>query len=92
MDNLLIAFECIHAIPRTNGEEFCAYKLDLSKTYQRVDWGFLKRLMEHRAFGQPLTSSSRLLCGSYSHVVSGMVRPRAFALYQLSHCPICSHG
>jgi hypothetical protein len=36
-DNTLIVFECIHAIQRTNGEEFCAYKLDLSKVYDRVD-------------------------------------------------------
>lgn len=49
-DNALIAFECIHAIQRTNGEEFCAYKLDLSKAYDRVDWGFLKRLMEKLGF------------------------------------------
>ena len=42
MDNALIAFECVHAIQRNVGEEFCAYKLDLSKAYDRVDWGFLK--------------------------------------------------
>jgi hypothetical protein len=39
-DNALIAFECIHTIQRTNGEEFCAYKLDLSKVYDRVYWDF----------------------------------------------------
>jgi hypothetical protein len=48
--NALIAFECIHAIQRTNGEEFCAYKLDLSKAYDRVDWRFLKKLMEKLGF------------------------------------------
>jgi hypothetical protein len=46
IDNALIAFECIHAIQRNYGEEFCANKLDLSKAYDRVDWGFLKSLME----------------------------------------------
>ena len=45
MDNALIAFECTRAIQRTNGEEFCAYKMDLSKAYDRVDWGFFKRSM-----------------------------------------------
>jgi hypothetical protein len=45
-DNALIAFECIHAIQRNYGEEFCGNKLDLSKAYDRVDWGFLKSLME----------------------------------------------
>jgi hypothetical protein len=38
-DNALIAFECAYAIQRTPGrkEDFCAYKLDLSKAYDRVD-------------------------------------------------------
>ena len=49
-DNALIAFECIHAIQKTNGEEFYAYKLDLSKAYDHVDWGFLKRLLEKLGF------------------------------------------
>jgi len=50
-DNALIAFECIHAIQRTDWEEFCVYKLDLSKAYDRVDWGFFKKkLMEKQAF------------------------------------------
>ena len=39
-DNALIAFECIHSINQgnTNAQQFCAYKLDLSKAYDRVDW------------------------------------------------------
>jgi hypothetical protein len=43
-DNALIAFECFHAIHRSkNGEHsFCAYKLDLTKAYDRVDWDFLE--------------------------------------------------
>lgn len=38
-DNALIAFECLHAINSNDDErgEFCAYKLDLSKAYDRVD-------------------------------------------------------
>jgi hypothetical protein len=43
-DNAIIAFECTHEIQKLNGRrgDFCAYKLDLSKTYDRVDWDFLK--------------------------------------------------
>jgi hypothetical protein len=38
-DNALIAFECVHEIQKTNSRrgDLCAYKLDLSKAYDRVD-------------------------------------------------------
>lgn len=38
-DNALIAFECIHTINSCTADRgnFCAYKLDLSKAYDRVD-------------------------------------------------------
>jgi hypothetical protein len=63
-DNAIIAFECVHAIHRGFGNrgDYYAYKLDLSKSYNRVDWldlsksynrvdwGFLKSLMEKLAF------------------------------------------
>ena len=41
-DNALIAFECLHAIQSSTSAStnFCAYKLDLSKAYDRVDWSF----------------------------------------------------
>jgi hypothetical protein len=43
-DNALVAFECIHFIEQNKNIEknLCAYKLDLSKAYDRVDWDFLK--------------------------------------------------
>lgn len=43
----LIAFECLHAINSSTDERnrFCAYKLDLSKAYDRVDWSFLKNVL-----------------------------------------------
>jgi hypothetical protein len=43
-DNALIAFECFHAIHRARkgDDQFCAYKLDLTKAYDRVDWEFLE--------------------------------------------------
>jgi hypothetical protein len=51
-DNALIAFECFHAIHRSkNGDEsFCAYKLDLSKAYDRVDWEFLEGVLIKMGF------------------------------------------
>jgi hypothetical protein len=52
MDNALVAFECLHFIEHnTNTEKnFCAYKLDLSKAYERVDWDFLKKVMQRLGF------------------------------------------
>lgn len=46
-DNALIAFECMHTINSSNDarSEFCAYKLDLSNAYDRVDWSFLNRVL-----------------------------------------------
>ncbi|KAK1629097.1 hypothetical protein QYE76_003412 [Lolium multiflorum] len=43
-DNALVAFECIHTIQHARDKKgtFCAYKLDLSKAYGRVDWAFLE--------------------------------------------------
>jgi hypothetical protein len=51
-DNALIAFECFHAIQRNKkpDDSYCAYKLDLSKAYDRVDWGFLKGLLTKWGF------------------------------------------
>jgi hypothetical protein len=51
-DNALIAFECLHFIEQNKDDDknFCAYKLDLSKAYDRVDWGYLRRSMERMGF------------------------------------------
>jgi hypothetical protein len=46
-DNVLVAFECLHVI-NSNADErssFCAYKLDLSKAYDRVEWCFLNNVL-----------------------------------------------
>ena len=46
-DNALVAFECIHYIQKEKdpNKSFCAYKLDLSKAYDKVDWIFLERMI-----------------------------------------------
>ncbi|EEC84864.1 hypothetical protein OsI_31997 [Oryza sativa Indica Group] len=51
-DNALLAFECFHSIQRNKspGKAACAYKLDLSKAYDRVDWSFLEQAMYKLGF------------------------------------------
>ena len=46
-DNVLVAFECFHAIKKkTHGSNgYCAVKLDTNKVYDRVEWGFLEAIM-----------------------------------------------
>jgi hypothetical protein len=51
-DNALVAFECFHYIQRNKklANDFCAYKLDLSKAYDRVDWNYLKGALLRMGF------------------------------------------
>jgi hypothetical protein len=51
-DNALIAFECIHAIQTGPAacRKFCAYKLDMAKAYDCVDWRFLEGVLAKLGF------------------------------------------
>uniref|UniRef100_A0A8R7VH72 Reverse transcriptase domain-containing protein n=1 Tax=Triticum urartu TaxID=4572 RepID=A0A8R7VH72_TRIUA len=51
-DNSIIAFECIHHIQslKNTSRAACAYKLDLSKAYDRVDWDFLEKALSRWGF------------------------------------------
>lgn len=51
-DNALLAFECFHYIQKNRkaNKAACAYKLDLSKAYDKVDWHFLEMAMNRLGF------------------------------------------
>jgi hypothetical protein len=53
-DNALIAFECINTIQKSNDKKgkFCAYKLDLAKAYDRVDWTYLEGMLLKLGFAK----------------------------------------
>ena len=47
-DNILVAFEIIHYLNNKweGKESFMAVKLDMSKAFDRVEWGFIEAVME----------------------------------------------
>lgn len=46
-DNILIAYELLHALKSSNkcSEEFITIKTDISKAFDRVEWSFLERAL-----------------------------------------------
>jgi hypothetical protein len=52
LDNALIAIEVIHALKRkTRGRRGeLALKIDISKAYDKVDWGFMRGMLEKLGF------------------------------------------
>lgn len=47
-DNILVAFELFHYMKNLQQVEGCmAMKLDMSKAYDRIEWGFLEAILEN---------------------------------------------
>lgn len=51
-DNILVAYETLHSVANSGLDKnrFMAIKLDISKAYDRVEWVFLKVVMEKMGF------------------------------------------
>ena len=50
-DNILVAFEVFHSMNgQTGASGSMAIKLDMATTYDKVEWGFLRRVMEKMGF------------------------------------------
>ena len=51
-DNVLIAFEMMHYLEHKKEDKDCymAIKLDMSKAYNRVEWGFIEQVMRKLGF------------------------------------------
>ena len=71
-DNILIAFEALHHLKnKRNGKSgLMILKLDMSKAYDRVEWNFLKKIMECLGF----LISCCIRTVSYSILVNGELR------------------
>jgi hypothetical protein len=51
MNNVLIVYECIHYLWNKKGKSgACAIKLDMTKAYDRVEWGYLHAIISVLSF------------------------------------------
>lgn len=78
-DNLIIAQEAFHALKQKNrgGKDNLAIKLDMSKAYDRVEWGFTKKVLI--AYGFDIGWVDRIMklitTVTYSYKVNGFTSP-----------------
>ena len=77
-DNVLVAFELMHYLDhkREGNDCFMAVKLDMSKAYDRVKWGFIEKVMERMGFHEKWINliMSCITTVTYSVLINGVAR------------------
>jgi len=70
-ENIICAYECLHFMKRsmTKSNSFCALKLDMMKAYDRLEWPYLRAMMEKLGFAQ-----------TWVQTVMGMVHSVSFSV------------
>ena len=53
-DNILVAFESLHSMNNMNSGKmwYMTIKLDMSKAYDQVEWGYLENVMRKMGFNE----------------------------------------
>ena len=74
-DNILIAFESLHCMKNNclGKQRYMAFKLDMSKTYDRVEWAFLEQILLKLGFHEDWVAllMECITTVSYSILVNG---------------------
>lgn len=71
MDNVLVAYEILHSLKSKRSRRYDNFvlKLDIRKVYDKVEWGFLKGMIQKSGFDDRWTSLVMNYVTSISYIV-----------------------